>query len=67
MENRYGNNLKYLRNLKGLSQQKLAEKVDIHLASIRGYEQGRAIPNAYKAVEIANVFGVTVEDMTTKK
>lgn len=67
MEERYVKNLNYLRTLKGLSQKELAEEVGVKYATISSYERGRTIPDIYIAVKIANVFGVTVEDMVTKK
>lgn len=53
--------LRRLRKRRGLSQQALAERCGLSKNMIGRYEHGKRIPNIYKAREIADVFGVTID------
>ncbi|MCI4668760.1 MAG: helix-turn-helix domain-containing protein [Bacteroidia bacterium] len=61
-----GSNLKYLRKLKNLTQQELANELGIQRSSIGAYEECRAAPK-YPALEsISNFFGISI-DMLLKE
>lgn len=60
-------NLKRLREKKGMSQAELAESVNIAQPQIAKYEAGTAIPNAVSAVAIAEKLGTTVEKLVIGK
>lgn len=54
-------NLRRLREQRGMSQAKLAESAEIAQPQIAKYEAGTAVPNAISAVAIAEQLGTTVE------
>lgn len=58
-----GDNIKRLREAKGLSQQELAELVRCSLSAISSWEQGKHAPSRYGKAKLAQVFGVTVKEL----
>lgn len=61
------NNLKSIRLAKGLSQEKLAEKVGTARQTIGNIEQGKTTPSTPLALELADALGVKVEDIFKHK
>ena len=61
-------NLVMLRKLNGYSQEQIAEKIDISRQAYAKWESGATIPDIDKAARLAQVYGVTVDDLlkTTK-
>ena len=59
MENR----LEELRARKGLTQQELADLVNVSRQTIISLERGRYNPSITLAFRLSRVFGVTVEDI----
>ena len=57
------NNLKDARSEKGLSQQQLAEMVGARRETIVHLESGKYNPSLKLAMDIAKVFGTTVEEL----
>ena len=53
----------YLRRKKGLSQQELADKLDISRQSVYKWEQGISYPEITKLPELAKLFDITVDDL----
>lgn len=58
-----GLNIKAERNRKELSQEKLAELVNMSPTSINSIEKGKQIPNAINLYLIAKVLGVNVNEL----
>lgn len=56
-------NLISLRKLNGLSQEELAEKVGISRQTLSKYETGESLPDIEKTKAIADVFGVSLDDL----
>ena len=62
-----------LRKNSGLSQEKLAEQLDVSRQAISKWESGTAVPESEKLIAISNFFGVSVdyllkdEDVDTTK
>ena len=54
-------NLKYLRNQKGISQQKLAAEIGISQQSINKYENHDIEPDISTLISLANYFETTVD------
>ena len=59
----FGNNLRYLRELKGLSQRRLAYRIRSNRSSIGSYEENRAHPSFDTLVAISEYFQVTIDDL----
>lgn len=57
---RIGQNIKKLREQKGLTQTELAEKVGLERASLSNIECGRRWPGTDVVVRIADVLGIKV-------
>lgn len=53
--------LKFLRESKGLSLRKLAEKVNIHFSTLGSYEQGRRNPDIETLKMLAEFYNVSVD------
>lgn len=56
-------NLKYFRKQHGLSQEELAEKIDVTRQSIAKWENGETLPDIVKCRELANLFGTTIDNL----
>ncbi|MGB0840311.1 MAG: helix-turn-helix domain-containing protein [Chitinophagales bacterium] len=58
VKNYIAGNLKFLRTLSGLSQEQLAEKVELNRGNITSYERGVAKPNIEALKRITEFFNV---------
>ena len=61
MEDNIGKKLKTLRKGRGLSQQQLAERMEISRASISNYEVGRRSPHLSELRRFADFYGVGLD------
>lgn len=55
--------LKFWRNSKGLSQQRLASMTDLSISSVAKYESGATEPTIGKALRIADALEVDVREL----
>lgn len=60
----FGEKLTNLRKQKGLSQEELGEKLNVTRQTISKWELEQTSPDTNKLTEIANFFGVSVNDLT---
>ena len=58
-----GINIKSERLRRGLSQEELAEKCDISRNSVSLIETGKINPTILRVIDIANVLGISVNDL----
>ncbi len=63
----FATNLRKLRKAKRLSQTEFAKIFSLTRAAVGAYEEGRAEPKLDKIIEIAKYFGLTVDQLVTKK
>lgn len=56
-------NIKFFREIKGISQNKLAEKLKISRTTYKSYENGRNQPNIVTLIKMADFFGVSVDTL----
>ena len=56
-----------LRKMKRLSQEELAEKVGISRQTLSKYETGESVPDIEKCKSLAEVFGVSMDDLVNYK
>lgn len=59
-------NIRFLRKQKGLTQEELAKNLDVTRSVIGAYEEGRAEPKLSTSENIANFFGVTLDQLITQ-
>ena len=59
----FPDNLKRLREMRGISTAELAESAGIAQPQIVKYESGMTVPNIIAGVKIANRLGTTVEQL----
>lgn len=59
-----GLNIKFERMKKGLSQEELAELVDISRTAVSFIETGRQNPTVLKIIDIAKALDVDINDLT---
>ena len=60
------NRLKVLRAMRDWSQQDLAERLGVSRQSVNAIEKGRYDPSLPLAFTIAEVFGLTIEDIFSR-
>ncbi|MDE6728885.1 MAG: helix-turn-helix domain-containing protein, partial [Oscillospiraceae bacterium] len=53
--------IRALRKKSGLSQEELAERLDVSRQAVSKWELGSAVPTADKLVDIADFFGVSLD------
>ena len=59
----FAENLIELRKYHNYSQEELAEMIDVSRQTMSKYETGESLPDIEKCKQLANVFGVTVDDL----
>ena len=59
-------NIKYLRKLKGYTQEQFAEQIDIKRSLVGAYEEGRADPRLPNLLKMAELFHTSVDNLITK-
>ena len=59
----FSKNLKYLRTIKKISQQQLADKLEIDRSTISKWETGDFDPTVGNVISIANALGVPIADL----
>ena len=60
---RIAKNLVYYRKRSGLTQAELAEKINYSDKSVSKWELGNGVPDVYILMQLANLYGVTVNDL----
>jgi len=63
MNNLLGLNIKYLRKVKDLTQDQLADKIGVNRAMIGSYEEGRAIPKLQALQTLSHYFNVSIDGL----
>lgn len=59
----FRDNLIFLRKMNKLSQEELAGKLDISRQTLSKWETGEALPDIERCKCLANIFGVTIDDL----
>lgn len=59
----FRDNLIQLRKMNHMSQEELAEKADVSRQTLSKWETGESLPDIEKAMLLADVFGVTLDDL----
>jgi transcriptional regulator with XRE-family HTH domain len=59
----FGQRVRDLRTSKGLTQEALAERADLHTTYVSGIERGLRSPRLHVVVRIADALGVTMEQL----
>ncbi|MCC5917634.1 MAG: helix-turn-helix transcriptional regulator [Cryomorphaceae bacterium] len=63
----FGSNIKKIRGIRGLTQQQLADKLNVTRGSVSSYEEGRAEPKIETILKAADYFQIPVEDLLKQK
>lgn len=58
-----GNNIQTLRKKKGLSQEKLAEKINVTRQTISNWELGEAAPNPEQLILLSKQFDISIDEL----
>ena len=61
----FKDNLMMLRKMRGMTQEELAEKIDVSRQTLSKYETGESLPDVEKSRLIAEVFDVTLDELVT--
>ena len=59
----FAENLMELRKVHAMSQEELADKIGVSRQTISKYETGESLPDIEKCKALADVFGITVDDL----
>lgn len=61
------NNLRRLRNYKGLTQEELALELQVTLQTIYKWEKGKSVPDMENMKNIANFYNVSIDYLINKE
>jgi transcriptional regulator with XRE-family HTH domain len=61
-----GNKINQLRKLSGMTQEQLAEKLNVSRQSVSKWENGAAAPDLESVVKISRLFQVSLDDLLTE-
>mgnify|MGYP000160076713 CR=1 FL=1 len=59
----FKDNLMMLRKMRGMTQEELAEKIDVSRQTLSKYETGESLPDVEKSRLIAEVLDVTLDEL----
>ena len=59
----FADNLMELRKLNNLSQEEIAEKIGVSRQTLSKYETGESLPDIERCKMLADLFGVTMDDL----
>lgn len=62
----FGKNLKYLRKIRKISQQQMADDLKVNRQTIAQYEIGKIKPTFDTLINIRNYFNVNLDDLIFK-
>lgn len=62
-----GEKIKALRQSRGLSQHKLADKLGTNQRNISSWEIGRNEPTIFNCIVMADYFGITLDELCCRK
>lgn len=60
---KFGSNLTKFRKIKGLTQEELAEKMQVSRQSVSKWETGESIPDVTKIVKIADILQISMDEL----
>lgn len=66
MERLFNKNLKYIRQKRNISQQELADKLNLDRSTISRWENNEMDVTVGNALQVANYFNIPIEDLTGK-
>lgn len=61
----YNERIKHYRTKKGMTQQQLADEIEVSRQSVTRWENGWSVPSMYYAQRLSEYFGVTVTELMT--
>ena len=62
-----GDNIRYYRKINNMSQEELAEKLDVTRQSVSLWESGQTQPSLDNIIALSKIFGVSTDDLLTSK
>lgn len=61
----FSENLSFLRKMKNMSQEELAEKLEVSRQTLSKWETGESIPDIMKCMALAQIFEVSLDDLVS--
>lgn len=62
-----GMNLQLMRKINDISISELAEMIGVSAQTLKKYETGKSVPDAFVIYNLADVYGTTVENLFSNK
>lgn len=63
----FADNLVALRKVNGMSQEELAEKIDVSRQTLSKWESGDSMPDLMKGKQLATIFGISLDELMEEK
>lgn len=58
-----GKHFASLRDAQNLTQQEVADRLNLHWTTVSGWETGKALPGIELLPRVADLYGTTIEDL----
>lgn len=66
-KNTIGHNIRTLRKEHNMTQEQLAQQLNMKRQTLSNYEIGKRIPDIYELITIADIFDVTLDEIAGRK
>lgn len=66
-KNTIGRNLRGLRKTCNLTQEQLAQQMNMKRQTLSNYEIGKRVPDIYELIALADIFDVTLDEIAGRK
>lgn len=67
LSNTIGSSIKKLRKDHNMNQDELAHRLNIRRQTLSAYERGVSIPNIFVLIRIADIFSVSLDELTGRE
>lgn len=67
MSNKIGCKIRSLRKLNYLTQEQMAEKLNMTRQTLSNYELGKRIPDIFELIRIADLFQISLDEIVGRK
>ncbi|MBU3874962.1 helix-turn-helix domain-containing protein [Faecalicatena sp. AGMB00832] len=67
IRNTIGRNIRVLRKQHNLTQEQLAQQLNMKRQTLSNYEIGKRVPDIYELITLADIFDVTLDQIAGRK
>lgn len=61
--NTIGYNIRKLRKQNGMTQEQLAQRLNLKRQTLSNYEIGKRVPDIYELIELSDIFAISLDEL----